>query len=167
MIWYRKFSLKTFLLLGDKIWVWREMLRHFINRIISGIISGSSRVLLKAEQTSTQILHRKRKTLLISTSRTKSYSAMALKRLKIKDLKQTASETNLFWDCPESAATKTGCRLVSWRTRFSALVEGDYQRCSSSPCTPATGDSFTCNTEFCNILPFLCFLKVVGDCLSI
>ena len=62
--------------------------------------------------------------------------------------KGSASETNLFWDCPESAATKTGCRLVSWRTRFSALVEGDYQRCSSSPCTPSTGDSFTCDTEF-------------------
>ena len=40
MIWYRIFSLKTFLLLGEKIWLWRQMLRQFINRIISGIISG-------------------------------------------------------------------------------------------------------------------------------
>ena len=42
MIWYRKFSLKTFLLLGDKIWLWRQMLQQFINCIISGIISGIS-----------------------------------------------------------------------------------------------------------------------------
>ena len=40
MIWYCKFSLKTFLLLGDKIWLWRQMLRQFINRIISAVTTS-------------------------------------------------------------------------------------------------------------------------------